>query len=567
MSEADIQQAIRQKNVPALLALMFEPGAGTEPSLSTGRRTENVLWDFKRGCPSASKKHERAWATIARHVLAFHNSGGGVLFFGIDDHSYEFVGTRDRVDSKGFNDQVRRYLGDAIWVEFHREYIQSDQRYLGVAIIPPRGVGLARFVASAPSGDNGDQEFETGESALRRGDSSLVISSQEASQWERQSAVRTLGQTYAVDESYFRLLYPSYETFVTRQELCQEVLQAMRDPRTSITSLIGIGGVGKTALATWAAIHHYEEGTYPFIVSITGRDRELTPWGIHSIDANLSTYETLLDEILEVLGFSDHLEEETPYKEQTVRTLLTESEGLLVVDNLETVDDARVVSFLDSLPPGVSALTTSRRGSVRVAVRPVNVGPMTNAEVARLVKALSVSPELTYAVGLSSTEIARLASACDGIALAIKWAMQRSASAPELLEFVGGLSSLSAKDDELLEFCFRRIYERMTAVEKAIMQVLSLFQRPQYSEAIVVGSGKRADAVHDALAALVEDALVQRAFDPDRNDHVFSLMPITRAFAHSRWRYWCDWRNPAGYRHGPAPSQQEPQKLNAKSVR
>jgi hypothetical protein len=47
-----------------------------------------------------------------------------------------------------------------------------------------------------------------------------------------------------------------------------------------------------------------------------------------------------------------------------VRSLIEKSNGLLFVDNLETVDDARIIQFLDSLPVGVRAITTSRRTSV-----------------------------------------------------------------------------------------------------------------------------------------------------------------------------------------------------------
>ena len=77
------------------------------------------------------------WATVARHVLAFHSNRGGVLLFGIRDGDHAFVGVKKRIDSKIFNDKIRRYVGDQLWVDFHREWIQADQRYLGVAVVPP----------------------------------------------------------------------------------------------------------------------------------------------------------------------------------------------------------------------------------------------------------------------------------------------------------------------------------------------------------------------------------------------------------------------------------------------
>jgi hypothetical protein len=132
----DIARAISQKNVGAALRLIFE---GSPPRPRLGRNKETDLWDYKRDCPGTNHDEltENGWAHIAADVLAFHNNQGGLLLFGVEDHSYRFCGATRTIDSKKFNDRLRRYVGDLIWVDFHREYIQPDQRYLGVALIPP----------------------------------------------------------------------------------------------------------------------------------------------------------------------------------------------------------------------------------------------------------------------------------------------------------------------------------------------------------------------------------------------------------------------------------------------
>jgi len=154
------------------------------------------------------------------------------------------------------------------------------------------------------------------------------------------------------------------------------VEEALSDPRSAVTSIIGIGGVGKTALATWAALRAYERKQFTFIVSITAKDRELTSGGIRGLEPTLTSFEALLDNVLEVLGFPEAKAALTvEEKEREVRTLLEKSNGLLYVDNLETVDDPRIVTFLDSLPVGVRALVTSRRGRVRVRYIRSILGP------------------------------------------------------------------------------------------------------------------------------------------------------------------------------------------------
>ena len=125
MNLESLADAIRRRDAAGVCELLFE---GSPPRVRSGSRTETELWDFKADVP----RSEGEWARVARHVLAFHNQRGGVLAFGITDSELDFCGATSRIDSKIFNDKVRRYVGDQIWVDFHREAIQADQKYLGL---------------------------------------------------------------------------------------------------------------------------------------------------------------------------------------------------------------------------------------------------------------------------------------------------------------------------------------------------------------------------------------------------------------------------------------------------
>jgi hypothetical protein len=146
-----------------------------------------------------------------------------------------------------------------------------------------------------------------------------------------------------------------------------------------VAAVIGIGGAGKTALATWAVSRAYDRGDFEFITSITAKDRELTPRGIRALEPSLTSFETLLDSVLETLGFAEIKAKDIDSKESEVHSLIENSQGLIYVDNLETVSDARIIEFLDTLPVGVRAIITSRRAKVRVSVHPVDLEPLTEA--------------------------------------------------------------------------------------------------------------------------------------------------------------------------------------------
>ena len=95
-----------------------------------------------------------------------------------------------------------------------------------------------------------------------------------------------------------------------------------------------------------------------------------------------------------------------------------------------------------------------------------------------------------------------------------------------------GLSQSGRHGEELLEFSFRRVFDEMTASEKSVVQVLSLFQSPVPTEALLIGSGQSHDRVLDAVNDLVGDSVIQRFFDADRNDYTYGLLPVARAFVY-----------------------------------
>jgi tetratricopeptide (TPR) repeat protein len=384
----------------------------------------------------------------------------------------------------------------------------------------------------APAG-SGKLSFCIGDTAIRRGDESIVLTGRQAEVFAQQSSTPLVGRRFAVDVDCFRILAPEYVQFVERPTPCSQVERALRDARTSVASIIGIGGMGKTALATWSTLRAYEQGLFDIIVSTTAKDRELLPTGIQALTPGLSSFDALLDSILEVTGFGELRELPIQERERDVRGLLEGTRTLLYVDNLETVDDARIIQFLDDLPPRVRAITTSRRATVRVAVRPIDLEPLHPNEAREFVQALAALPGLGYAQSLSPAEIERITVACNGIPLAIQWTLARAEGPPEALRIAEAITQTGKTGEELLEFTFRRVFDAMSGPEKTVLQVLSLFQGPQQIETVVVGGGIPQHRLVDALESLVNDALVQRSFDSNLNDYVCSLLPVTRVFVYS----------------------------------
>ena len=183
---------------------------------------------------------------------------------------------------------------------------------------------------------------------------------------------------------------------------------------------------------------------------------------------------------------------------------------------------------------GVKAVVTSRRTKVRNLVRPVDVGGLDDDETIKYVDTLEHYPGLEFAKRLTASERLSVGDSCDRIALALRWILSRSQSATEAMANAAKLREGGRSGDELLEYSFRRVFDGMSSQERRVLQVLCLFQRPLASEALVLGSTLSQGEVDTAVDCLVEDALVQRQFDPDTNDYMFFLRPIPSAFVQAQ---------------------------------
>jgi hypothetical protein len=451
-TDRSLKDLIRNRDIKAILRTMF---TGDPPTLQTGFNREDQFWDFKESCPALGKGNEVEWAKIGADVLAFHNQEGGIIFFGVRNSDYRFVGATIPLDTKLFNDKIRKYCGDRFWVSFSREYIRPDQKYLGVAVIPPKAYSHQRVLQDGPF-LQGKPTIKTGDLCVRIGDQTKIFRGSEAIEYAATKGLGVAGATYAVDEVNFKVLRPDYKQFVRRDGYCDEIEKAIRSQRTYVTSLTGIGGVGKTALACWMALQAYEKKWFDFIVSVSARDRILTSEGIIATSSTFSSLEDLLHEICETTGFAEY-DSIGSFDERLRRIredVLGQFNGFLFVDNLETVDDPRLVQFLEDLPIPTKAIVTSRKAKIRVSNYPVEVGPFDEREAIDFLEETSRAVGRQFVAEMSPAEKKVIVDACDRIPLVMEWLVGRAKDPDKAVRLAQSLAKEGRHGEELLEFSF-----------------------------------------------------------------------------------------------------------------
>lgn len=523
-----IVSSVRQRDMESIVSAMFiDDHTSIRPTFCT----ETELWDYKLICPQISSE-KLEWAEMCKDVLAFHNTGkGGVIIFGVSDTDFSIVGVdqNERMDSKLFNDKIRKYVGDTFWIEYF-SFKLKNEKYLSAIIIPPCVGEIKKFVKNGPEKHGSNQVlFCEGGAAIRKNDSTQTLTPKEANEFNLEKYIPSY-KLLEVDDKSYKLLSRDYHEFINRKLYCSEILKGLNYARAAVVTLTGIGGVGKTALATWAVRDAYKKNQFDYIVSMTAKDRELNAGGIQSMSPMISNFNDLLDNILDVIDLGDYKSEATEKKERIVRELISKSNMLIFVDNLETISDIKIINFLNDLPEGVKAIVTSRRNLVKISSYPIEIDVFSQAEISALITSLSMIESTSYCKSLSESEKGQIGASCNRIPLVVKWTINRSKSTDELLSAVEKLDRSNLENAELLEFSFRRLFDEMTNTEKRIMQVLSLFF-DLTEEALIEGCGlQKSGIVLDAIEILVRDGIISKIYDNSVNSYKYKLLTLTKSF-------------------------------------
>ncbi len=484
-------------------------------------------------------------ADFARDVLAMKNMGGGYFVVGVEDKTWRPVGMATRLpyDSKMLRDKARGASGVDLEINaVHHEFqIGGEQRLFALLHVRSGRKRSKRRVPTVVKQDFHPKEafgLRRGEIYVRRNDSTERIQSEaeleelldrlEAQTDEDALAISGQVSPFAVEDGLYRLLEKGYNTFVGRKALRTEVLDAViRDPRIWIVNVHGPGGVGKSAIVNWATYEFYERrsGCFEAIIQLSAKETALTQSGIRPCGRTLHSLEDLLDRILTT--FEEKPPVDLGRKRDMALEILSAWNTLLVLDNMETVSDGRVLEFLRAFPPDARSkvLVTSRQrtGGWELAVP---VSELNLDETAEFLKVKSEEMFVDFPLDRSTCQKVREISG--GLPLAIQWVIGQY-KIERNIDAV--LSSVQSKDSPVLEFSFRNIWRGLSSDAKAVLAALTIFDGPPTFQQIAIATDWNAERIERAILELADVTLVNKTTQQADGRVVHVALPITLRFA------------------------------------
>jgi len=345
-------------------------------------------------------------------------------------------------------------------------------------------------------------------------------------------ALSILGITFneLCKEPRHNLPQPDYAQFVGRDCELKELRRLLKPYPHSIHSVIiiaGIGGVGKSALALemahryWREYHQLpEDERFDVIIWFSAKETVLTANGLRPRPGALRTLNDLYTTISVTLDRQDITRARSEVQQDAmVRRILQQQRALLILDNLETVDDERLMAFLREPPAPTKVIVTTRHW-VEVAY-PVRLMGMPRDDglnlIAQECKKRSIS--------LSGDETEHLYRLTGGVPLVIVWNLAQIGFGYSIKSV---LQRLGQPGSDIARYCFEgsAALIRDTNAHRLLM-VLALFATDASREAIGYVAGLEDDELgrDEALVQLERLSLVNKL------GNRFAMLPLTRTFA------------------------------------
>lgn len=332
---------------------------------------------------------------------------------------------------------------------------------------------------------------------------------------------------------------PDYEYeggFVGREDDIKEIIKFLQREKFPVVTITGAGGVGKTSLALKVIqeiTQKPKSNKFDAIIWLSAKENKLSPFGIEDIEPSFKSFEDLLDTIINVLGFGIELikkDTSIEAKEQTVQLLFEVAQNILIiVDNLETITDQRIINFIIDAPQKTKFLITSRKGLGQVERR-YQLKQLKEKEAVYLFRQLAKDKQISSLLSIDNEVIKRYVNKVSNYPLAIKWVIGQVARGRDINKVIDSIDDATG---DISKFCFEQIFGMLNPNSKLILYALCCFDEPPTSSLlryVVEISNQEFDDCIEEL--ILVSLIIPEQFKNEQNEigSKFYILPLTKGY-------------------------------------
>lgn len=161
--------------------------------------------------------------------------------------------------------------------------------------------------------------------------------------------------------TYHNLPEPEFDDtgYIGRTTDIREIKELIKDKKNQIITIVGNGGIGKTAIAVKTLYDLIDDPDNPFeaIIWISLKTKTLSQGEFTNIKGAITDIKMLFQ-----IGEGLTIKEENKPSEENIINFMSEFKTLLVLDNLETINSEEIIYFMKEIPETSKVLITSRHG-------------------------------------------------------------------------------------------------------------------------------------------------------------------------------------------------------------
>ena len=304
--------------------------------------------------------------------------------------------------------------------------------------------------------------------------------------------------------------------FLGRKAETTDLMKACRGPWPVVT-VVGEGGVGKTALALQVAYELLETENYDAVVWTSSKTTRLTLHNIETIDGAIRTALGAIQDISKTLAGTlpdDPLNEVLDY--------LNSFKILLILDNLETILDDTIRAFLSKLN-GSSKIVITSRVSVGELDYRFRLASMSSEEAVQLLRATAQVRRVNELVKTKNDSLKSYCTRMKNNPAFIKWfvtAVQCGKRPEEVL----------VAPRIFLDFCLSNVYNYLSIDAKNIAKAMLAVPGKHAQPVLSYLTDLEDDRFQEALQQVVTTNIAIRSTSPTEGGTFYELCDLPRLY-------------------------------------